>query len=49
MSRPAEPIPVDERILRAWPLPAPGGSKDARGRVVVIGGSEHSPDRKSVV
>ena len=43
MSRPAEPIPVDERILRAWPPPAPGGSKDARGRVVVIGGSEHSP------
>ncbi len=43
MSRPAEPIPVDERMLRAWPLPAPGGSKHARGRVVVIGGSEHSP------
>jgi hydroxyethylthiazole kinase-like uncharacterized protein yjeF len=43
MSRPAEAIPADERMLRAWPLPAPGGSKDARGRVVVIGGSEHSP------
>jgi ADP-dependent NAD(P)H-hydrate dehydratase len=43
MSRPAEPIRVDERMLREWPLPALGGSKDARGRVVVIGGSEHSP------
>jgi ADP-dependent NAD(P)H-hydrate dehydratase len=43
MSRRADPTAVDERMLRAWPLPAPGGSKDARGRVVVIGGSEHSP------
>ena len=43
MSRPGEPARVDDRILREWPLPAPGGSKNARGRVVVIGGSEHSP------
>jgi ADP-dependent NAD(P)H-hydrate dehydratase len=43
MSRPSESIRVDERMLREWPLPSPGGSKDARGRVVVIGGSEHSP------
>jgi hydroxyethylthiazole kinase-like uncharacterized protein yjeF len=43
MSRPGEPLPVDERMLREWPLPQPGASKDARGRVVVIGGSEHSP------
>jgi len=43
MSRPGEPDRVDERMLHEWPLPAPGGSKNARGRVVVIGGSERSP------
>ena len=43
MSRPGEPVRVDERMLHEWPLPAPGGSKNARGRVVVIGGSERSP------
>ncbi len=43
MSPPGEPARVDDRLLREWPLPAPGGSKNARGRVVVIGGSEHSP------
>ncbi|MDR6905772.1 hydroxyethylthiazole kinase-like uncharacterized protein yjeF [Agromyces sp. 3263] len=43
MSRPAEPVRVDQWMLRSWPLPAPGGSKDARGRVVVVGGSAHSP------
>ena len=43
MSRPGEPARVDERMLHEWPLPAPGGSKNARGRVVVIGGSERSP------
>ena len=31
---------VDERMLRAWPLPRPqdGGGKEARGRVLVVGG-----------
>ena len=43
MSRRGEPDQVDDRMLREWPLPAPGGSKNARGRVVVIGGSDHSP------
>ena len=43
MSRRSEPVRVDERMLRDWPLPAPGESKNARGRVVVIGGSERSP------
>jgi len=43
MSHPGEPARVDERMLHEWPLPAPGGSKNARGRVVVIGGSERSP------
>ena len=43
MSRRSEPVRVDERMLRGWPLPPPGDSKNARGRVVVIGGSERSP------
>ena len=43
MPRPSEPVRVDARMLREWPLPPPGGSKNARGRVVVIGGSERSP------
>lgn len=29
--------------LREWPLPDPGGSKNSRGRVVVIGGSLTTP------
>jgi len=43
MSRRREPAPVDAALLRDWPLPAPGGSKDARGRVVVVGGSARTP------
>lgn len=41
---PAEhPRVVTPGLLRAWPLPAPGGDKHARGRVVVLGGSGRSP------
>jgi hydroxyethylthiazole kinase-like uncharacterized protein yjeF len=40
-------VPTPERItpgfLRAWPLPDPGGSKYARGQVLVVGGSRRSP------
>ncbi|WP_082518947.1 NAD(P)H-hydrate dehydratase [Leifsonia sp. Leaf336] len=40
-------MPTPERItpgfLRAWPLPDPGGSKYARGQVLVVGGSRRSP------
>ena len=44
MSSRAEPVvAVDERMLRAWPLPPPGASKDARGRIVVVGGSVRTP------
>ena len=43
MSRPTDAVLVDEPMLRGWPLPPPGGSKDARGRVVLIGGSVRSP------
>lgn len=36
---------VIDRVLldRRWPLPAPGGSKHARGDVVVIGGARKTP------
>lgn len=34
---------VDEALLRRWPLPSPRGSKDDRGRVVLIGGSVRNP------
>ena len=30
-------------LLREWPLPDPRGSKDAKGRLVVIGGSVSTP------
>lgn len=30
-------------LLRGWPLPDPGGDKDAKGRLLVIGGSESTP------
>jgi hydroxyethylthiazole kinase-like uncharacterized protein yjeF len=43
MSPRSEPVRVDERMLRGWPLPPPGDSKNARGRIVVVGGSEQSP------
>jgi ADP-dependent NAD(P)H-hydrate dehydratase len=36
---------VDERSLRAWPLPMPpsDGDKEQRGRVLIIGGSREIP------
>lgn len=35
---------IDRALLdRRWPLPAPGGSKHARGDVVVIGGARKTP------
>ena len=40
-----EPTVVDAAVLRAWPLPGPEGSggKEARGRVLVVGGSRELP------
>jgi ADP-dependent NAD(P)H-hydrate dehydratase len=35
--------PLDVEALHTWPLPAPGGDKNARGRVVVVGGSRRTP------
>src|SRR5215207_4262874 len=34
-----EPTLVTSELLRAWPLPEPTGGKNARGSVLVIGGS----------
>ncbi|KQX07622.1 MULTISPECIES: NAD(P)H-hydrate dehydratase [unclassified Leifsonia] len=34
---------VDERMLRGWPLPAPGNSKYSRGRIAIVGGSAQAP------
>ncbi|WP_313544021.1 NAD(P)H-hydrate dehydratase [Leifsonia aquatica] len=38
-----DPVKVDLSLLRAWPLPEPGGSKRSRGEVVVVGGAGRSP------
>lgn len=34
-----EPVQVTAGLLRRWPLPAASGSKNERGRVLVVGGS----------
>lgn len=36
-------VTVTPATLRAWPLPAPGESKDARGRLLVAGGTRSTP------
>ncbi|SDQ85910.1 NAD(P)H-hydrate dehydratase [Quadrisphaera sp. DSM 44207] len=40
---PASATPVTPAVLRAWRLPPPGVGKDARGRVLVVGGSDQTP------
>ncbi|WP_101526076.1 NAD(P)H-hydrate dehydratase [Nocardioides houyundeii] len=42
MSRP-DPVVVTPAVLRDWPLPAPGDSKQSRGQVLVAGGSAATP------
>ena len=37
------PEPVTPELLRGWPLPAPGESKNSRGRVLIIGGARTTP------
>lgn len=37
------PTPVTPALLRAWPLPPPGAEKESRGRVLVVGGTSHTP------
>jgi hydroxyethylthiazole kinase-like uncharacterized protein yjeF len=41
----ANPLLITPRLLRAWPLPRPdeAGDKEARGRVLVVGGSVEMP------
>lgn len=39
----AGPTVVTPAVLRAWPLPRPGGDKEAKGRLLVLGGSTRSP------
>ncbi len=36
----AEPVTVTPATLRDWPLPAPGSDKEARGHLLVLGGTE---------
>ena len=38
-----EPQRVTSSTLRDWPLPSPGTDKEARGSVVVVGGSRETP------
>lgn len=43
MPHPAtEPTPVTPELLRGWPLPEPTGGKNARGSILVIGGSSET-------
>lgn len=39
------PAVITPALLRSWPLPQPGqnGGKEARGRVLVVGGSQSTP------
>jgi ADP-dependent NAD(P)H-hydrate dehydratase len=39
----SEPVLVTSGTLHGWPLPQPGSDKEARGRVVVVGGSRETP------
>lgn len=34
---------VTPALLRGWPLPEPGGDKNAKGRVLVVGGGAQTP------
>jgi hydroxyethylthiazole kinase-like uncharacterized protein yjeF len=37
------PVDVTGGLLRGWPLPEPGGDKESRGRVLVLGGTASTP------
>ena len=36
-------VRVTRSLLRRWPLPGPGTSKEDRGRIIVVGGSRQVP------
>ena len=40
---PSDPQLVTAASLRDWPLPAPGGGKESRGRTLVVGGTSRTP------
>ena len=40
---PADAVVVTPVMLRRWPLPHPDGTKEDRGRVLIIGGSAETP------
>ena len=40
---PADAVVVTPAMLREWPLPAPEGGKEARGRTLIVGGSTQTP------
>src|SRR4051812_26758622 len=40
-SRP-DPVVVVPALLREWKLPDPGGGKDDRGRMLIVGGSRET-------
>jgi ADP-dependent NAD(P)H-hydrate dehydratase len=42
-ARSDEPRGVTPRLLRGMPLPEPGGDKEAKGRLLVVGGSTTTP------
>lgn len=39
----SEPVVLTPHRLREWALPTPGGGKEGRGRVLVVGGSRSTP------
>lgn len=43
MTSPEAPRVVTPALLRGWPLPDPGEDKNARGSVLLLGGSRRSP------
>lgn len=42
MTAAAEDV-VTAALLRRWPLPAPGGDKEAKGRALIVGGGRQTP------
>ncbi|MFC7550931.1 NAD(P)H-hydrate dehydratase [Plantactinospora sp. GCM10030261] len=43
MPNPSDPQVITPGLLRDWPLPVPEGGKNARGTVLVVGGSRSTP------
>lgn len=38
-----DPVVVTPAALRDWPLPGPGGDKESRGEILVVGGTSSTP------